>query len=68
MSVIANNKNNSVSATFQFAASNPQEAKEWVDQINFVLKGKLFFNFFFTYFICCFMRNVFLCFSLLCLF
>uniref|UniRef100_A0A3B3BB09 Src kinase-associated phosphoprotein 1 n=1 Tax=Oryzias melastigma TaxID=30732 RepID=A0A3B3BB09_ORYME len=23
---------------FQFAASNPQEAKEWVDQINFVLK------------------------------
>lgn len=50
MSVIANNKNNSVSATFQFAASNPQEAKEWVDQINFVLKGKLFLNFFFHLF------------------
>uniref|UniRef100_A0A3Q0RZ38 Src kinase-associated phosphoprotein 1 n=1 Tax=Amphilophus citrinellus TaxID=61819 RepID=A0A3Q0RZ38_AMPCI len=25
---------------FQFTASSPQEAREWVDQINFVLRGK----------------------------
>uniref|UniRef100_A0A669BJJ9 Src kinase-associated phosphoprotein 1 n=1 Tax=Oreochromis niloticus TaxID=8128 RepID=A0A669BJJ9_ORENI len=43
---------------FQFTASSPQEAREWVDQINFVLRGKpaslslflFFFLLFLTYF------------------
>lgn len=30
-----------VDFSLQFAASNPREAREWVDQINFVLKGRL---------------------------
>lgn len=39
--------------SFQFTASSPQEAREWVDQINFVLRGKpasLSLSLFFLYF------------------
>lgn len=30
---------NNDSFSLQFTASSPREAREWVDQINFVLKG-----------------------------
>lgn len=42
--------------SLQFAASSQQDAREWVDHINFVLKGKpssLYFYFYTCFFFLC---------------